>query len=52
MSSFNAWVSVAVPYSSVPQMYNVLLFLVPEQPGKRDWGDFEENHTHGSTWLA
>jgi hypothetical protein len=26
--SFSAWVSVAVPYSSVPQIYNVLRFLV------------------------
>lgn len=28
--SFRAWVSLAVPYSSVPQMYNVLRFRVPE----------------------
>ena len=34
MPSFNAWVSVAVPYSSVPQIYSVLLFLVPIWFGK------------------
>ena len=38
--SFNAWVSVAVPYSSVPQMYNVLLFLVPERFRKHNLGNF------------
>lgn len=43
--SFKACVSVAVPYSSVPQMYNVLLFLVPGASQTARRYEDQEQHT-------